>query len=191
MTADTPAGLASAGLLERSGATSDAPAAGCPVCGCQPPGQHRALPRLHGELLVAWLAANYQRPGIKVSEIAGAVGLNVRRLQAVSKRDFGRTPLQLLTDIRLYRADQMLSGEPTAPRTLAEVARAAGFTRTHRFTTAYRLRYGAAPVITVATAQDPRPRHHQEHASTPGHDHHTGHCGAQLPLTSRPSGHRT
>jgi AraC-like DNA-binding protein len=105
---------------------------------------------------VRWLAANYQRPGVKVSEMAGAVGLSVRRLQAVSKRDFGRTPLQLLTYIRLYRADQMLNGDMAAPRTLAEVARAAGFTRTHRFTTAYRRRYGAAPVITVP-AEDPGP----------------------------------
>jgi AraC-like DNA-binding protein len=140
------------------------------VCGCQPPGRHRALTRLHGELLVRWLAANYQRPGVKVSEMAAAVGLSVRRLQAVSKRDFGRTPLQLLTDIRLHRADQMLNGDLAAPRTLAEVARAAGFTRTHRFTTAYRRRYGTAPVISVPAEDPGPPQQHQEHTSTPGHD---------------------
>jgi AraC-like DNA-binding protein len=156
VTTSTQAALALTGLLADPGADPDAPAAGCPVCGCQPPGRHRALARLHGELLVTWLAANYQRPGVKVSEMAGAVGLSVRRLQAVSKRDFGRTPLQLLTDIRLYRADQMLNGDLAAPRTLAEVARAAGFTRTHRFTTSYRRRYGTAPVITVP-AEDPGP----------------------------------
>jgi AraC-like DNA-binding protein len=156
VTTSTQADLALTGLLADPGADPDAPAAGCPVCGCQPPAWHRALARLHGELLVRWLAANYQRPGVKVSEMAGAVGLSVRRLQAVSKRDFGRTPLQLLTDIRLYRADQMLNGDMAAPRTLAEVARAAGFTRTHRFTTSYRRRYGTAPVITVP-AEDPGP----------------------------------
>lgn len=166
MTTSTQADLALTGLLEDPGANRDAPAAGCPVCGCQPPGRQRALARLHGELLVTWLAANYQRPGVKVSEMAAAVGLSVRRLQAVTKRDFGRTPLQLLTDIRLYRADQMLNGALTAPRTVAEVARAAGFTRTHRFTTAYRRRYGAAPVITVPAAEDRGPQQREEHAST-------------------------
>lgn len=168
MTTSTQAGLALAGLLEGAGADPDAPAAGCPVCGCQPPGQHRTLPRLHGELLVAWLAANYQRPGIEVSEIAAAAGLSVRRLQAVSKRDFGRTPLQLLADVRLYQADQMLNGDPGAPRSLAGVARAAGFTRTHRFTTAYRRRYGAAPFITAPATESPRPQQHREQPGTPG-----------------------
>jgi transcriptional regulator GlxA family with amidase domain len=168
VTTSPQADLALAGLLEGAGAADpDAPAAGCPVCGCQPPGRHRALPRLHGELLVAWLAANYQRPGVKVSEMAEAVGLSVRRLQAVCKRDFGRTPLQLLTDIRLYRAGQMLDRDPAAPRTLAEVARAAGFTRTHRFTTAYHRRYGTAPVITVPAAEDSGPQQHQEGPGTP------------------------
>jgi transcriptional regulator GlxA family with amidase domain len=94
---------------------------------------------------VAWLAANYQRPGVKVSEMAEAVGLSVRRLQAVCKRDFGRTPLQLLTDIRLYRAGQMLDGDPAAPRTLAEVARAAGFTGPT----------GSRPPTTAVTGQLP------------------------------------
>src|SRR5579875_3674209 len=74
MTADTQAGLALAGLLDGSGAAPEASAACCPVCGRQPPRQHRALPRLHGELLVAWLAANCQRPSIRVSQIAAAVG---------------------------------------------------------------------------------------------------------------------
>jgi AraC-like DNA-binding protein len=162
MTADT--GLALAGLLEAQEVPPGRLLRTCPVHGCRPPGQHRAVPRLHGELLVTWLAANYQRPGIKVSEMAGAVGVSVRRLQAVSKRDFGRTPLQLLTDVRLYRADQMLCGEPApAPRILAEIARAAGFTRTHRFTSAYRRRYGTAPVITIPAAEDPGPRQQREH----------------------------
>jgi len=147
VTNSTHADLALAGLLESAEADPDPPAASCPVCGCQPQAQHQELPRLHGELLVTWLAANYQRPGIKVTEIAGAVGLSVRRLQAVSKRDFGRTPLQLLTDVRLYRADQMLNGNPAAPHTLAEVARAAGFTQTH--------------------SEDRGPQQHQEHAGTP------------------------
>jgi AraC-like DNA-binding protein len=168
MTASTQAGLALVSLLEGPGAALDPRAPGCPVCGCRPPGQHRGLPRLHGEQLVAWLTANYQRPGITVSEIAVAVGLSVRSLQRVSKRDFGRAPLQLLADIRLYRADQMLSGGPAATRTLAEVARAAGFTRTHRFTTAYRHRYGTAPVIMLPAVEDPGPpQQHQEHASIP------------------------
>jgi hypothetical protein len=117
MTADTEAGLALADLLEGSGGAPEAPAACCPVCGCLPPGQHRGLPLLHGELLVAWLAANYQRPGIRVSEIAGAVGLSVRRLQAVSKRLRADTA-PAADGHPAVPADQMLGGEQApVPRT--------------------------------------------------------------------------
>ena len=111
---------------------------------------------------------DHQRPGIRASEITGAVGLSVRRLQAVSKRDFGRTPPHLPTEIRLYRADQMLSGEP--PRPAAHPRRGRRRGRVHPdppVTTAYRHRYGTAPVITAAAAEGPGPQQDQEHASTP------------------------
>jgi AraC family carnitine catabolism transcriptional activator len=85
----------------------------------------------------------------------------VRRLQVICRRDFGRTPVQLLADIRLHRARLALTSPGAAPDSLAEVARSAGFARVSRFTSAYRRRYGTAPALTARITPDPA--HGQQH----------------------------
>jgi AraC-like DNA-binding protein len=139
--------------------TAQEPAAGCPVCGCQPDrAPHPDLPAGRAARLVAWLADNCHRPGLRVGEIAAAAGLSTRRLQAICQRDFGRTPMQLLAEIRLHRAHLALTGPHPAPRSLAKVARSAGFTRVTRFTRAYRHRYGTVPAITADPSPGQEPR---------------------------------
>jgi AraC-like DNA-binding protein len=120
-------------------------AAGCPVCGCQPAPPHPGLPPGRPGLVLAWLADNYRQP-LRVAEIAAAAGLSVRALQATCRREFGRTPHQLLTDIRLHHAHLALTTSVPAPRSVAEAALPAGFTtRLSRFTAACRRRYGMPP----------------------------------------------
>jgi len=121
----------------------------CPVCGCQPARPHPGLPAGRTGLLLAWLAGNYCRSGLRVAEMAAAAGVSIRVLQATCKRDFGRTPLQLLADVRLHHAHLRLTGLGPAPRSVAQVARSAGFTRVARFSAAYRRRYGTPPAITA------------------------------------------
>ena len=128
---------------------------GCPVCGCQPAQPHPGLPPGRPGLLLAWLAGNYHRP-LRAAEIAAAAGLSVRALQATCQREFGRTPFQLLTDIRLHHARLALTTSEPQPGSVAEVARSAGFTtRLTRFTAAYRRRYGTPPAITARITLDP------------------------------------
>ena len=154
-----------AGLREQAGSqvaapgdpATMAPATGCPVCGCQPPRARPVLPAGPATRLVAWLAENYHRRGLRAGEIAAAAGVSVRRLQVICRRDFGRTPMQLLADIRLHRVHLALTGPGAAPGSIAEVACAAGFTRVSRFTSAYQRRYGTAPAITARIAPDPSP----------------------------------
>lgn len=136
-------------------------AAGCPVCGCQPAQPHPGLPAGRTGLLLAWLASNYRQPGLRVAEMAAAAGVSSRVLQATCKRDLGKTPCQLLADIRLHHAHLRLTGGlGPVPRSVAEVARSAGFTRAARFSAAYQRRYRTTPAITarIAPAQD-----HDEH----------------------------
>jgi len=118
---------------------------------------HPVLPAGPSTRLVAWLADNYCRRGLRVGEIAAAAGVSVRRLQVICRRDFGRTPMQLLAEVRLHRARLALTGPGPAPGSIAEVADAAGFTRVSRFTTAYQRCYGTAPAITARIAPDPSP----------------------------------
>ena len=124
---------------------------GCPLCGC-PPHMPPARPAGRAELLVAWLADNYARPSPRSADMAQAIGVSVRVLQATCRREFGRTPHQLLTGIRLQRAHLQLTGP--APRSLAEIAASAGFGRVSRFTAAYRRRYPGVP----ATGTNPAHR---------------------------------
>jgi AraC-like DNA-binding protein len=130
---------------------------GCPVCGCPPPRTHPVVAAGQATRLVAWLADNYHRPGLRVAEIAAAIGVSPRHLQVTCKRDFGRTPTQILADIRLHRAHLILTGPGAAPHSVAEVARSAGFTRVSRFTSAYRRRYGTVPAITARITPDLSP----------------------------------
>jgi AraC-like DNA-binding protein len=145
---------AAAADLSGSTALPAGPAAGgCLVCGCRPALPHPGLPAGPAGLLLAWLAGNYPRPGLRAAEMAAAAGLSVRRLQALCQREWDRTPSQLLTEIRLHRARLALTTTVPAPGSVAEVARSAGFTRLSRFRAAYLRRYGTPPAITTRGSQ--------------------------------------
>jgi AraC-like DNA-binding protein len=124
------------------------PTPGCPVCGCQPPRTHQVPAAGPMIRLVAWLAENYHRPDVRVDQLAAAAGISVRRLQVLCKRDYDRTPMQLLTAIRLHLAYLALTSAQGAPPP-GEVARAVGFTRVSRFSSAYRSQFGTAPAATA------------------------------------------
>jgi transcriptional regulator GlxA family with amidase domain len=100
--------------------------------------------------LVAWLADNYARPCLRSADMAQAIGVSVRALQATCQREFGPTPQQLLAGIRLQRAHLLLTGP--APPSLAEVAASVGFRRVSRFAAAYRRRY--LSVLVAAAPQE-------------------------------------
>jgi len=172
-------------VRQRSGQTRAAgplptgePAAGCPLCGVPadfplPPPQAGASPApgpvqaaKRTARVLTWMAANCHRRDVTVAEIAAVAGLSPRRLQAVFKRDFGRSPLRLMADMRLHQVHLALTGRAPAPASLTEAARLAGHSRVHRFRVAYRARYGrypalpaqAAPAAPPGTTEKPRYR---------------------------------
>jgi transcriptional regulator GlxA family with amidase domain len=101
------------------------------------------------------MAGNFRRRYVRVAEIAAVIGVSQRRLRVLCMRDFGCSPMRLLADIRLYHVCQALASPDSAPRSMAEAARLAGFSSTGRFRSAYRDRYGTDPVIPAGTAPAP------------------------------------
>lgn len=98
--------------------------------------------------LVGWLEANHHRP-LGVADIAAAMGMSIRTLQATCRRVHGVTPMALLRSIRLDHARRALrAAEPTRD-SVAAIADRAGFTHLSRFAAAYRQRFGEMPSQTL------------------------------------------
>jgi AraC-like DNA-binding protein len=87
---------------------------------------------------------------VTVTDLAVAMGLSVRRVQAICRAHYGQSPTGLLRGIRLDNArTRLLAGELAAGRAIvAAVAAAAGFSRPARFT---------APTGTGSVRLPPRP----------------------------------
>jgi AraC-like DNA-binding protein len=100
-----------------------------------------------------WLEAYHDQP-VGVADLATAMNLSVRRVQAICRHHWNQTPMQLLRGIRLDHARRvLLAASPgTAAPPIAAVASSAGFTRTTRFNAAYRQRFGQTPAQTLTSA---------------------------------------
>jgi transcriptional regulator GlxA family with amidase domain len=85
---------------------------------------------------------HYREP-VTVADVAAGVGLSVRQLQEVVRSRFGQTPMQMLRDVRLERARELLSSG-IAP-TVAAAAMDVGCLHLGRFAAAYRARFGESP----------------------------------------------
>jgi AraC-like DNA-binding protein len=99
-----------------------------------------------------WLHAHHDQP-VGVADLAAAMGLSANRVQAICRRHWNQSPMQLLRGIRLDHARRMLLGlspEAAAP-SITVVALGAGFSRVSRFNDAYRRRFGQSPGETVAS----------------------------------------
>ncbi|SFO24152.1 AraC-type DNA-binding protein [Actinomadura madurae] len=95
-----------------------------------------------------WVEAHHHRP-IGVSDIAAAVGVGVRQLQVICQDQWGTTPTQLLRGVRLDHARAALTMALPGPRTVSDVAEAAGYLHMSRFAAHYRQRFGETPTETL------------------------------------------
>lgn len=95
-----------------------------------------------------WMIANAHRP-ITVTDVARAVGINSRGLQANFQRHAGESPLSFLRSVRLHRVRaQLVAAEPDAT-TVAEIARRWGFGHLGRFAAYYANAFGELPSETL------------------------------------------
>jgi AraC-like DNA-binding protein len=98
-----------------------------------------------------WLEAHQDRP-VGVADLADAMGLSIRRVQAICRLEWNQTPMQLLRGIRLDHARAALLTAEPRNGTIAAIAATAGFTRLTRFSAAYRQRFGESPAQTLTRA---------------------------------------
>lgn len=96
-----------------------------------------------------WLEEHYAEP-VEVTQVARAVGLGVRQLQAVFALEHQMAPMELLREIRLERAHRILTDGAHHPVSVTEVAARCGFGHLGRFASAYRARFGLRPSETLA-----------------------------------------
>ncbi|WP_164540645.1 AraC family transcriptional regulator [Streptomyces abyssomicinicus] len=100
-----------------------------------------------------WLEEHYEEP-VTVHDLAHAMNLSARQLQHLFRERYGKTPIEVLRDIRFRQARRLLmrprpsGGAPT----VAAVAHRCGFTHLSRFSIAYRQRFGESPSETVRQA---------------------------------------
>ena len=98
---------------------------------------------------VAFLNAHAAEP-ISLSELAGAVQLSPRALQAAFRKHLGTTPLGYLRALRMARAHADLqSARPGDGETVSMVANRWGFSQLSRFARDYKERYGVSPRETL------------------------------------------
>ncbi|MDP4805254.1 MAG: AraC family transcriptional regulator [Candidatus Nanopelagicales bacterium] len=100
------------------------------------------------DLLLDWLRENH---GVRVTvtDMAAAVGLSVRQLQASVQRTLGLSPSALLRDVRLVAAHHALRDSDPHATTVAAIAHENGIVHLGRFSTSYRSRFGESPSITL------------------------------------------
>ncbi len=108
--------------------------------------------RRHLDALRQWLCVNHHA-GVTVTDMAGGIGLSVRQLQAVVREGLGVTPLELLREVRLDRAREILRTAEGDSMTIARAAHACGFAHLGRFSAHYRMRFGEAPSVTLRPRQ--------------------------------------
>jgi transcriptional regulator GlxA family with amidase domain len=94
-----------------------------------------------------FMHANATMP-IRMEQVADAAGCSIRTLGAVFRHFRDTTPLAALHAIRLEQVQAELSHSAISGSP-AEVARRYGFTNAGRFTSAYRRRFGEAPLETA------------------------------------------
>jgi AraC-like DNA-binding protein len=101
----------------------------------------RSLP---AEVRSAWeqLNAGFADPAFSVEELARRSGLSRSALTRAFKRHFGCAPADVLTRLRLDRAQELLA-RPELP--IAEAATAAGYSDHRYFARVVRQRFGCSP----------------------------------------------
>jgi transcriptional regulator GlxA family with amidase domain len=109
----------------------------------QRPGSMERIDNLPDEMqtVVELMQANLEAP-MRMDELAGAAGLNLRRMERLFQRHLSESPAQFYRTLRLERARELLLH--TNLSTL-ETAMLTGFSSSSHFALAYQKQYGMRP----------------------------------------------
>jgi len=86
---------------------------------------------------------------LSVGDLAEALGVSVRTLQAALAKELGSTPTHMLRQARVRRAHQMLSAGNPQNDSVTDIAQRCGFAHLGRFAQAYRQQFGFPPSQTL------------------------------------------
>lgn len=111
---------------------------------------------------IDFMAANLESD-LRPALMARRVGISTRHLERLFRRHTGRSPLQMLVEMRLSRAYALLA-ETDLP--VSEVALAAGFSSAQSFSRRFRDRYGVLPRDYRRSWVAPCPASHPPNPST-------------------------
>jgi AraC-like DNA-binding protein len=101
-----------------------------------------------GRIIIDWIDTHFSEP-LTVADLAAAVALSVRQLQACVQDQFSMTPIELLTDVRLSKLHSALLTSDSDQRTVASLMYSVGFTHLGRTSQIYREKYGESPSHTL------------------------------------------
>lgn len=99
---------------------------------------------------VEYMIANAHLP-IRTEDVAEAVGMSQRSLQAAFRREHDITAIDYLRRVRLDRVQEELRRSDPGRATVAEVAQRWGFAHLGRFSASYTNRFGEYPSTTLGS----------------------------------------
>jgi AraC-like DNA-binding protein len=111
------------------------------------PAKAQEIPSRNLGRALDYIEANLSR-ALTLADIAAVAGISVRSLQDRFRRDLGRTPVQVILELRLARAHQDLTSPAKASLSVADIARSWGFVHMGDFGQRYRRQYGCTPTET-------------------------------------------
>ena len=111
------------------------------------PSQAQDIPSRSLGRALDYIAANLSR-ALTLADIAAVAGISVRSLQDRFRRDLGRTPVQVILELRLAQAHRDLMSPTKASLSVADIARSWGFIHMGDFGQRYRRQYGRTPTET-------------------------------------------
>ncbi len=99
---------------------------------------------------VEYMIANAHLP-IRTEDVAEAVGMSQRSLQAAFRREHDITAIDYLRRVRLDRVQEELRRSDPGRATVAEIAQRWGFAHLGRFSASYTNRFGEYPSTTLGS----------------------------------------
>ncbi len=89
-----------------------------------------------------YISENISNPNLSVSEISAYLGISEIYLRNIFKRYMHLSPKKYITDMRMKRANILLS---TTPKSVSEIGEKCGFSGVYNFCRAYKTHFGYTP----------------------------------------------
>ena len=87
------------------------------------------------------------RADLQIDEVAAFCNVSAVYLRKVIKELHGKTPFQLLTELRMKKACEMLQEQ----RPIKEIALSVGYSDIYQFSRAFKRRFGHSPTLSPET----------------------------------------